>query len=85
MPDGHPHHDRSRDAGPYQVSSTCSDAGAWGISGPGDGLGYYAATLFPENTFGSLEEAEKAARLMNTAFREGERSRSRQITALLQG
>lgn len=69
--------------GPYETCFTSSDDAIYGVKGPGDGLGYYAWYLHPENTFGSFEEAEKAARLMNMAFAEGKKHRSREIKALL--
>lgn len=71
--------------GPYSACLTSKEDGAplYGVSGPGNGIGYHAWYLHPENTFPSHEEAEKAARLMNLAFHEGQAGRSRQIRDLL--
>lgn len=55
----------------------------YGVEGPGNGIGYYAWLGCPQNTFATWEEAEKAARMMDMAFREGMAFRSRQITELL--
>lgn len=54
-----------------------------GIEGPGVGLGYHAWYLFPENTFTSNEDAEKAARLMNLAFEEGQRAKLLEIRRVM--
>lgn len=54
-----------------------------GIEGPGVGLGYDAWYLFPENTFAVQEDAEKAARLMNLAFEEGQRAKAAEIRMAL--
>lgn len=71
--------------GPYSACLTSSnDKSIYGISGPGYGLGYYAWLGYPQNTFPSFEDAEKTARLMNLAFKEGQRNRSRQIKDLLE-
>jgi hypothetical protein len=71
--------------GPYKVCYTASDneCTQYGIEGPGQGLRYYAHYLYPQNTFSKYEDAEKAARLMNLAFVEGERARSNQLKKLL--
>lgn len=78
--------------GPYEAGWNGSageqvDAGycgGWTVEGPGDGIGYHAWYLNPQNTLASQEEAEKVARLMNLAFREGERKRARDIRGLLE-
>lgn len=72
--------------GPYEACSTGKDTKpyTYGVKGPGDGLGYHAWYLYPENTFETFEEAEKAARLMNLSFAQGQRARSQQIKALLE-
>lgn len=72
-------------AGPYEACLTGKETPPYphGISGPGPGLGYHAWQGYPENTFPTREEAEKVARLMNIAFREGVRERSRQIRDLI--
>lgn len=74
-----------RNDGPYEACHTSKDTEpyAYSVSGPGNGIGYYCWVLYPKNTFASFEEAEKAARLMNLAFREGQAERSRQIKDLL--
>jgi hypothetical protein len=56
----------------------------YGVSGPGPGLGYHAWLGYPQNTFSTLEEAEKVARLMNIAFAQGQAQRGREIKALLE-
>jgi hypothetical protein len=72
--------------GPYSACHTSKDEPPYlyGIDGPGDGLGYYAWLGYPQNTFSSLEEAEKVARLMNLAFEQGKRARSAEIKGLLE-
>ncbi len=71
--------------GPYSACNTSKDyePRVYGISGPGNGLGYYAWLLFPENTFERHEDAEKVARMMNLAFAEGQRDRAKAIAELL--
>lgn len=73
------------DTGPYRPCHTSKDDDppVYGIDGTGTGLGYHAWYLFPENTFDSMEMATKVARMMNLAFIEGQRNRSRQIKELL--
>lgn len=68
---------------PYEACSTSSAEPIFGVSGPGNGLGYYAWYGYPENTFPTYDEAEKAARMMNIAFNAGLVTRSRQIKELL--
>lgn len=72
-------------SGPYAACFTSKDDKpyVYGISGPGNGLGFYAWLGYPQNTFATFEEAEKVARMMNLAFREGESARARAIGALL--
>jgi hypothetical protein len=70
--------------GPYEPCHTSVKELIYGVQGPGDGLGYYAAYHAPENTFLSWEEAEKVARMMNIAFRCGQRDRSEAIKKLLE-
>ena len=67
----------------YEPCHTSSDEVLFGVKGPGNGLGYYAWYLYPQNTFTTWEEAEKAARLMNLAFAEGKAARSREIKGLI--
>lgn len=71
--------------GPYKACVTSKDHAPYlyGVDGPGQGLGYYAWYLFPENTFATWEEARKAARLMNLAFEQGGLERSREFRRLL--
>jgi len=71
--------------GPYEACHTSKDTEpfVYGISGPGNGLGYYAWLGYPQNTFATFEEAEKTARMMNLAFREGQSERSRKIKELI--
>lgn len=69
--------------GPYKPCATGSNAPITGIEGPGVGFGYNAWYLFPENTFTDPADAEKAARLMNIAFHEGQKERGRAIMGLL--
>jgi hypothetical protein len=72
--------------GPYDVCGTSKEDEpyVYGVSGPGNGLGFHSWYLYPENTFETYAEAEKAARLMNLAFNEGQKTRSREIRELLQ-
>jgi hypothetical protein len=74
-----------QDTGPYSACHTSKDTEpyVYGIAGPGSGLGYHAWLGYPQNTFPTYEEAEKTARMMNIAFLEGKRERSRQIRELL--
>jgi hypothetical protein len=74
----------SKKTGPYESYRTSSTDALWGIKEPGTGRGYYAWLLYPQNTFSTVEEADKAARLMNIAYKEGQRSRSREIKYLLE-
>lgn len=71
--------------GPYEACHTSKDDTpfVYGISGPGNGLGYYAWYLSPQNTFSDFEGAVNVARLMNLAFAEGQKHRSAQIKELL--
>ena len=71
--------------GPYEACHTSKDKApyVYGVDGPGNGLGYHAWLGYPQNTFATFEEAEKAARLMNMAFRAGLQERSRQIRELI--
>lgn len=71
--------------GPYSACHTSKDSPPvlYGVDGPGQGLGYYAWLGAPQNTFLSWEEAEKAARMMNMAFRAGKAARSAEFRALL--
>ena len=70
----------------YKSCSTANsiESSSYGIEGPGNGLGYYASYLYPENTFATSEDADKAARLMNLAYRQGELARAAKIKALLE-
>lgn len=70
---------------PYHPCSTSKDDEPYlfGIDGPGEGLGYFAWLLYPQNTFPTRAVAEQTARLMNLAFAEGMKARSRQIKDLL--
>lgn len=69
--------------GPYEACFTSEDVGVYGVKGPGNGLGFYAAYLYPENTFDSFILAEKVARMMNIAYNEGKKARSREIKELI--
>jgi hypothetical protein len=72
--------------GPYEACQTSKDTPpyVYGVSGPGYGLGYNAWLGYPQNTFDNWEDAQKAARLMNLAFHQGEAKRAREIKALLE-
>lgn len=74
------------DIGPYKACHTGKmDAPyVYGIEGPGEGIGYHAWYLNPQNTFTDMEDAAKTARLMNLAYAAGLRDRSRQIRELLE-
>lgn len=78
-------HDDGKNPGPYRACHTSKDEPpfVYGVAGPGDGLGHHAWYGHPRNTFATFEEAEKAARLMNLAFREGEKHRGREIARLI--
>jgi len=65
----------------YEASFTNGDV--YGVKGPGDGLGYYAWYLYPENTFETWAEAEKAAQLMNIAYKEGMKAARKDIREVL--
>ena len=71
--------------GPYRSCSTSKDTQpySWGIEGPGNGLGFRAWYLYPENTFPTPDLADQAARMMNLAFAEGQKARSAEIRSLL--
>lgn len=71
--------------GPYEACHTSKDDAPYlyGIEGPGNGLGYHAWYGYPQNTFTNFEDAEKVARMMNLAYMEGMKARSRQIRELL--
>lgn len=77
----------SKASGPYSACGTSKDDPPYlyGVDGPGDGIGYHAWLGHPENTFTTREEAEKAARLMNIAFKAGMAERSRQFREVLNG
>ena len=75
--------DTSQPQGPYRAEGSSSPEVIFTIAGPGRGLGYYAWRSHPENTFKELEDAMKAARLMNLAYQEGKRERSREIKELI--
>jgi hypothetical protein len=68
---------------PYSACHTPSPY-VYGVSGPGSGLGYYAWLAYPQNTFSTIEDAEKAARLMNLAYAQGQAQRGRAIKELLE-
>lgn len=72
--------------GPYSACLTGKDTepAVYGVSGPGNDLGYHGWYLCPENTFPTREAAEQAARMMNIAFRQGELRRAGQIRELLE-
>ena len=70
---------------PYKSCGTSSPEIIFGVSGPGEGLGFYAWYGSPQNTFASLDQAEQTARMMNIAYNAGKQERSSQIMALLQG
>lgn len=73
-------------SGPYSACHTSKDhlPYVYGVSGPGSGLGYTAWLGYPQNTFSCMEDAEKAARLMNLAYAQGQAQRGRAIKALLE-
>lgn len=77
--------DNKTAGGPYAACLTSKDEEpyAYGVSGPGQGLGYHAWLGWPQNTFETLELAEKTARMMNIAFQQGKAARSKQIADLL--
>ena len=41
------------------------------VHGPGDGLGYYGGTLWPNLRFPSIEEAKRGAEVANIAYLQG--------------
>lgn len=53
------------------------------ISGPGNGFGYYAGTLWPDSRFASKEAAEAAAKLCNEAYSQGYRKAQQDIRIAL--
>ena len=71
--------------GPYSACRTGKDEAPYlySVSGPGEGIGFYAWYLHPENTFTTIEEAETVARLMNIAFAQGQAARASEIRELL--
>jgi hypothetical protein len=77
--------DGTKPKGPYTACHTSKDTEpfVYGIDGPGPGLGYHAWLGYPQNTFPTIEEADKVARMMNIAFNAGLAERSRQIRELL--
>lgn len=79
-------HTQTENKGPYRACNTSKDIEpfVYGVAGPGNGLGYHAWLGYPQNTFDSFEQAEKTARMMNIAFLEGKRERSRQIRELIE-
>lgn len=54
---------------PYEASYD-SDGKPY-VKGPGEGLGYYGGTLWPELRFQDEQNAKRAATIANTAYREG--------------
>lgn len=54
---------------PYEASYD-SDGKPY-VKGPGDGLSYYGGTLWPTLRFADEQNAERAAVIANTAYREG--------------
>jgi hypothetical protein len=72
-------------SGPYEACHTSKDTKpyVYGVEGPGHGFGYHAWLGYPQNTFPTFEEAERAARLMNMAYEQGMAARSRQIKGLI--
>lgn len=59
--------------GPYKACHTSKDDSpyVYGIDGPGNGIGYHAWFRNPENTFMSMNDAERVAKLMNMAYAQG--------------
>jgi hypothetical protein len=53
------------------------------VRGPGDGLGYYSGTLWPDLRCESKEEAERGAKIANIAHREGYMQAQRDIKKAL--
>lgn len=62
---------------PYKASHDCD--GNHRVHGPGNGFGYYAATLWPNLACASKEECERAATMCNTAYAEGYAAAQRAI------
>ena len=60
------------DAQPY-TAETDSD-GKWYVDGPGNGLGYYSGTLWPELRFKTEEEAIRATAIANIAYERGQKA-----------
>lgn len=54
---------------PYSAST--NSEGLYYVDGFGQGLGYYAHTLYPELTCDTKEEAIRAAKIANIAFEAG--------------
>lgn len=67
--------------GPYSACHTSKDDKPYmyGISGPGNGIGYNAWYLYPENAFYDYGDAERVAKLMNMAFEEGRKAQQTAI------
>lgn len=57
------------DKNPYKVAHG-NDSKLY-VDGPGDGLTYYSGTLYPELRCDTEIEAERAAMIANTAYKEG--------------
>lgn len=52
-------------------SATLNNENKWCVTGPGNGLGYYAGTLHPELSCESEEEARRAALIADIAYEMG--------------
>lgn len=73
--------------GPYRACHTSQEERdkpyLYGIEGPG-APGYYGWIGWPKQYFADMDTAERVAAMMNLAFREGQKARSRQIKELLE-
>jgi hypothetical protein len=53
----------------YTVST--GNDNKWYVHGPGNGMGYYSGTLWPELRWETREDTERAANIANIAYEEG--------------
>ena len=54
---------------PYKVSIGSDEK--YFVAGPGDGLGYFSGTLWPNMRLSNKQDAESAALIANTAYNAG--------------